>query len=330
MYIVIRDGLRYVRIDTERTVLPYIYKDIEVIREEERILLRLKKEYRFEDGSSLKALKVQSYLISTPQRHKDLMVYVYENADGFDDYTVYEKLPFVYASNRKATLYTSDPYLKGKYLYLKGRVLETNSEELTVNDRPYRDEELKEGDRISLLNFVCYYYEDLLYMNGFMMTSRLPRKEMAEVVCRYEHERPKLSVRFLNTRKELVIPELREYSPAVYPKERSIMFQIGPGITMSLAMLGVAGINIYSNYLNGQPLLNSLVYILMPLTMLVSGILWPLLARSAEQKTRNREESELKNSYLEYLQEYENRIIDLGEDAVRILVMLDRAGAFSK
>ena len=26
----------------------------------------------------------------------------------------------------------------------------------------------------------------------------------------------------------------------------------------------------------------------------------------------------------------ENRIIDLGEDAVRILVMLDRAGAFSK
>ncbi|MBR3227187.1 MAG: hypothetical protein IKF68_01435, partial [Erysipelotrichaceae bacterium] len=163
----------------------------------------------------------------------------------------------------------------------------------------------------SLLNFVCYYYEDLLYMNGFMMTSRLPRKEMAEVVCRYEHERPKLSVRFLNTRKELVIPELREYSPAIYPKERSIMFQIRPGITMSLAMLGVAGINIYSNYLNGQPLLNSLVYILMPLTMLVSGILWPLLARSAEQKTRNREESELKNSYLEYLQEYENRIIDL-------------------
>ena len=308
MFIVIKDGTAFIRLNTEELSLPYAYSGIEIIKEDDEYCFLLKKGFRFPEGDDKRKIEIKKYVIRHKDPFNDIEVYVYENDKGFNDYVLCNNVPFIFADNPKAPVISFDPYLKNTHLYLKNGQINTNYDCLLLNGKIYDHEILKDGDRISLLNFIFYYYEGFLYMNSFLVENRLQKRKFREEICRYESNRPKVSTSYLPARKELEIEKLKEYAPVKPLKQRKAIFQIGPSITMSMAMLSIAAINVYNNYLNSQPWLNSLVYILMPVTMLLSGVLWPLLSGNSEKKANRKEMEEKKNAYLDYLLEYEQRL----------------------
>lgn len=317
MFIVIKDGTVFVRLNTDELSLPYAYSGIEIVKEYEEYFFLLKKGFRFPEGDSRRRIEIRKYIVKHKDLFNDMEICVYENDDGFNDYELCNNVPFIFADNPKAPVISHDPYLKNTHLYLKNGQINTNYNCLLLNGKIYDNEILKDGDKICLLNFIFYYYEGFLYMNSFLVENRLQKRKFREQVSRYESSKPGISTSFLPVRKELEVEKLKEYVPVRPLKQRKAIFQIGPSITMSMAMLSIAAINVYNNYLNGQPWLNSLVYILMPVTMLLSGVLWPLLSGHSEKKANRKEMKEKKSAYLDYLLEYEKRLKKNIEDYLK-------------
>ena len=86
---------------------------------------------------------------------------------------------------------------------------------------------------------------------------------------------------------------------------RKLILQIGPTITMSLAMIMMAAINVYNSYLNNGSKLSIISLLVMPITMLVSGIMWPLISSSSDNRAFKKEYKIAKKEYLEYLKDYD-------------------------
>ena len=63
MFIVIKDGIDYIRIDTAEDALPYSYKGIDLIPDERGCLLHLKKGYRLNYEGNDRLLEKKKYLI---------------------------------------------------------------------------------------------------------------------------------------------------------------------------------------------------------------------------------------------------------------------------
>lgn len=308
MYVVIKDGITIVRIVLEKTSMPYRYKGIEILKQDDDYFFNLKKGYCFIDGTKVKRVEIKTYLVKHKDPFNNIEIFVYESDDGFNDFKLYEFTSFIYADNHKAPIVNKDSNLKGIYLYLKGNIILSNYKDLLLNGRLYNNEELKNGDKICLLNFIFYYYDEFLYINSFKTVNKLNLRSIEEKLIKYEAIKPKLNNYLVPKRKELELDTLKEYHPIRLPKQRKLVFQIGPSITMSMAMLSIAGINVYNNYLNDQPFLNSLVYLLMPLTMLISGVMWPIIGSVSEKKSNLKELNANKNKYLDYLLDYDKKL----------------------
>lgn len=308
MFVVIKDGLNIVRIVLEKTNMPYRYKGIEILKQDDDYFFNLKKGYCFIDGTKIKKVEIKTYSIKHKDHFNNIEIYVYSDDNGFNDFKLYEITSFIYADNPKAPIINKDDNLKGVYLYLKGNTIQCNYKDLLLNNRIYNNEELKNGDKVCLLNFIFYYYDEFLYINNFKTVNRLSLKNIEEKLIKYEALKPRFNTYLIPQRKELELDVLKEYHPIRIPKQRKLVFQIGPSITMSMAMLSIAGINVYNNYLNNQPFLNSLVYILMPLTMLISGVMWPIIGSVSEKKSNLKELNANKNKYLDYLLDYDQNL----------------------
>ena len=67
-------------------------------------------------------------------------------------------------------------------------------------------------------------------------------------------------------------------------EKRSVIFSVGPAITMSLASMSGASISMYRGYMNGRDIMDMLPMILLPSMMLLSTILWNPLQQLHEKK----------------------------------------------
>ncbi len=304
MFIVIKDGNIFKRLILEKTKLPYKYANIEIIKQDNDYYLVLKRGLRFLNNETTKRIKRRKYKIYNTNFLIVLEIYVYDNDEGFNDYHLYENKSFIYAKSNKANIINEDEYLSDIYLYLKENIIETNYPDLLLNNHFYSGEELNDGDKISLHNFIFFYYKDFLYINSFKNKNNIKRIELGEKIIKYENNRPLTNNYYLSKRKELEIPKIKEYSKIHATKQKKLVYQIGPSITMSLAMLSIALINVYNNYLNDAPIQNSLIYLLMPLTMLISGVMWPIISSTSEKKENRNLIKDNKNRYLDYLKKY--------------------------
>ena len=304
MFITIKDGNTLTNIEVDKISLPYIYKGIEISKRNNNLYLSLKKGYFFEDRDKVRRIEYKRYLIKHKDLFNDIEILVYENNKGIDDYRIYNNESFVYIGSEKGNIINVDPYLKDYCLIYKDGILKGNCDFLLVNGKSYNGEKLKSGDEVSLYNFKFIYYEEFLYMNNFMVKNNLPLKQLPEIAIKYDGSKPKTKNYFLPAKKELIIDKVKDFNEIKHLKQKSLVYQIGPSITMSLAMLSVTGINVYNNYQNGQDITSSIVYILMPITMLISGVIWPLLTRNSENKSNNIEIKENRDKYLDYLSDY--------------------------
>ena len=106
-------------------------------------------------------------------------------------------------------------------------------------------------------------------------------------------------------------------------EKRSVIFSVGPAITMSLASMSGASISMYRGYMNGRDVLDMLPMILLPSMMLLSTILWNPLQQRHEKK-ENERKIQLRNTeykaYLEQLKMKVDRIHQIYNNSAKILV----------
>ena len=91
-------------------------------------------------------------------------------------------------------------------------------------------------------------------------------------------------------------------------EKRSVIFSIGPAITMSLASMSGASISMYRGYMNGRDILDMLPMILLPSMMLLSTILWNPLQQLHEKKDNQKKIHIRKIEYEAYLEQLKSNI----------------------
>lgn len=311
MFIVIKDGLTILNYNLEQINLPFLYKGIEIYKSNNDLYISLKNGYYFLDRDKERLLEEKKYIIKNKDIFNDIELLVYKNDKGIDLFRLYENKPFIYLASKDANIVNRDKNLKNLFLTYKQGKLNTNCNCLTLNGKLYNNEILKDGDEVQMYNFKLIYYEEYLYINNFLTDIRIKRKALKENLIKYQNEIEPINSYYLEPIKDLIIKPLEEYNEIKPNKEKKLIYQIGPSLTMTMATLAIASINVYNNYLNDQPWLNSLIYIIMPVTMLFSGVLWPIISRLADKKDIKKEISLNKQEYIDYLINYRN---DLTKD----------------
>lgn len=308
MFILIQDGNELLRVEITKNILPFKYRGIEIVDKSGHLYICLNKGFFFSDRDKVRKLEQRKYVIKTSDLISEINLFVYSDSKGIDDYKLYNNEPFLYISSPKANIENKDLLLKEYYLMYKDHKLKTNAPVLLLNGKAYSDEELCSGDFVSFYNFSFYYYDDFLYINNFLVENRIKEKQLDELSIIYENVKPLTHNYLLNEPKIIEIPEIKKYNELRKIKQKPLVYQIGPSLTMSLAMIFVASINVYKNYLDGNDLTNSLVYMIMPFMMVISGVLWPILTRLNESRTNNLEIKREKEAYLDYLVDYKTGI----------------------
>ena len=265
--------------------------------------------YYFLDGSKTKNLNYQKYEIKEKGSYEIKTIFIYDEDVSLTNYKIYDKRDFIISNNKNSTIVTSDPFLKEYYLVLRNGMLETNYDGLVYNYGSYNDVELVDGDYIEFLGFSFFYYSDFLYINDFLVNNHLPLKEINEKILEHKTYRPKINNYYEESYNDIEIETIETFSPPNRNNARKLILQMGPALTMSLAMMLVAGINVYNSYLTNGYSLTMIALIAMPVTMLLSGVMWPIITSTTEKKSFKKEYDFEKNNYLDYLKEYEERLI---------------------
>ncbi len=317
MFILIQDDdiLKNVVLDSSN--IPYRYKGIEIINKKGTLYISLHSGYFFKDRDKTRRLEEKKYIIEGKDFEKNIFLYVYLNDDGLNDYALYNNEPFVYISSSKGNIVSKDPYLKDYYLMYKDGILKTNGPCLLLNNKSYNNELLENGDFISFFNLRFFYYDDYLYINNFKCENKLEKKEVVEELIHYDNQKPIIRNYLNQPLKEIEVKDIENYNEIKPLKNKPLVYQIGPSLTMSLAMTFIALINLYRNYLNGESLINSIIYLIMPIVMIISGVVWPVLTRANENKSNKLEIDNQKSNYLNYLLDYKNKLEKNIEETIK-------------
>lgn len=308
MYIIIKDGLVFKRFNLEDISIPYLYKGIEINFNRGHYNISLKNGYFFEDRDKVRRLEYKHYVIKNKDIFNDIEIFVYENDKGFNEYKLYENKTFIFLASKDANIINKDRYIKNTYLVYQNGSLKTNADCLLVNNKKYNNELLKNGDEIRLYNLHIIYNDEYLYINNFLSNIRLKNKVIKENIVKYQNKVEPLNNYYLEPIKELEIEPISEYNEIKSFNQKKLIYQIGPSLTMTFATLAIASINVYNNYLNDAPLLNSIIYIIMPITMIISSILWPIISRASENRSFKKERDNNKEEYLDGLLAYKNKL----------------------
>ena len=75
---------------------------------------------------------------------------------------------------------------------------------------------------------------------------------------------------------------------------------------MSISMCAIAGLNFYNSLYSNQSILQRIVYLIMPLSMIMTGIIVPIIINNIDNKKERKEIANHKKEYLQYLDKYKN------------------------
>lgn len=282
----------------------YKYKGITIYKDSS-FYISLSNGYYFQDRTLLKELFITSYEIFHDDEYETIKIYVYQNDDGINDFNIYEQKDFIISNNINSEIVTNDEYLKNYYFEIKKGLINTNYEGIIVNKRKYKQTILKDGDHIEYLGINIFYYQDFLYINSFNIKINLSVKEDNGVILHYKNTYPIINNYYEIPKNGLKIDKIEHFNEPKKGNSRKLILQIGPTITMSLAMIMMASINVYNSYLNNGSKLSIISLLVMPITMLVSGIMWPVISSSSDNRAYKKEYRIAKTEYLDYLKKYD-------------------------
>ena len=305
MFVIIKDREKTIKYDLNVTHTIY-YRGIRVYRNNQAYYISLSEGYYFEDQSKIAKLELKTYTINIKEAFYQILLYVYENNKGLDDFDFYVNRNFIIANADQATIRCEDPYLKDKYLMVKEGYIQSNYP-IVVNNRLYTNDRLSNGDLVEYLGIRFIYNEEYLYINHFCCQIKLEKYLIRPQKIRYSFKLPERETIFPNKAVKLEIPELNEYEELKKQGDGNLMKMIMPNVVMSLTIMFTALINFYNN-LSRNSLLNSITYIISPIGMMLSGIVLPILFNYLENRKFAKKYQENRNAYVSYLQEYETDI----------------------
>ena len=325
-YLIIKDGRKLIctRVDEDR---PFQNEGIDIYYRKGVAYLSCKSGYVLEEGSKICRLEERRYHIESCDGFKSFDLYVYPDDDGAESYGFYQNRDLKISHLEDADLITSDPHLSKGSFYLRDGMIDSDLE-FSVNERSYEGGKLREGDKISILGLRIYYYTDFLYINSFRVKNRLPSYETKEVLIRYPAVTLKGHFYPLRQRKELVIPELKEYEAYEKKQTMDIWRIVLPSLIMSLSVCLISASGLYKSMQQGKDLLDSLTYVISPIAMLVSGVLLPVFFDRCEKNKEEAAYENTKKEYLAYLDRYhedlKERITDFVNERADLYFSLKR------
>lgn len=304
MILLIKDGYH---INTYKISSYYHVEGIVI--DTKSMIITLDNNYYFLDDTKTKKLEYIKYEIKQKGSYELKEVFLYQEDTSLSNFKIYEKRDFIISNNKNSTIISNDPYLKDYYLVFRNDALETNYDGLICNDKKYEGSELKNGDYIEYLGFNFFYYDEFLYMNDFLVVNRLPIKNIQEKINIHTYAKPEINNFYEEGYNDIEVEPLEQFVSPNRSNSRKLILQMGPALTMSLAMMLVAGINVYNSYLTNGYTLTMVALIAMPVTMLISGVVWPLISSTSEKRSFKKEYDVEKNTYLDYLKDYEGRLV---------------------
>lgn len=143
---------------------------------------------------------------------------------------------------------------------------------------------------------------------------RLEKKE----VCERKKEFFYRSLRFRREIEPLVIsidaPPQREKLETV-----PLALMMGPAITMGMASMGTGAFSVINTLNNNGSMMTAMPTVIMSGSMLLGTILWPILTKKHEKKTKIAHENMRQERYFQYLNELKDQIRRAGSEQKSIL-----------
>ncbi|MBQ3295778.1 MAG: hypothetical protein IJH00_04810 [Erysipelotrichaceae bacterium] len=303
MFIIISDkaNLIFRRLNREKKLR---YKGLEIYFRNNGFYLFLSNGYYLPDGSKTCRLECRDYSIGMMDYFYQIELYVYDSSSGIDSYHLYSLKDFIAASTEKADIFLKDAYLKERYLILKDGFIKANYP-VIVNHRDYDGHRLLDGDLVEMLSFRFVYFESFIYVNDFLIENHLERFKPDSKSIRYSLRKVEQRYYLPEAYPELSIEKIEEYKPPEDRQNTPIIKTILPNTVMSM-VIGASAYLSYTNALaNNQNVRNSLTYFISLIAMSLTGIVLPVIFHLHERRKFAIELKIFKDTYLDYLDEYE-------------------------
>lgn len=281
------------------------YKGIHIYVKNDNYYINLDKDYLLLDNSKFAKLDCRPYEIKNEKECTSIYLYVYENSNQYEEYDLYENVDFLISHNTKSNIVSLDEYSRNSYLLCKDGQLKSNYLNLSVNSKQYTLTKLKDGDIIEYYGHRIIYFNDFLYINKFKTEIKINKYKYEEHKIVYKNLERKIEYYRPEQLNELLIEPLLEYKESKKNKEPLIK-QLLPSIVMSISMCAIAGLNFYNSLYSNQSILQRIVYLIMPLSMIMTGIIVPIIINHIDNKKERKEIANHKKEYLQYLDEYKN------------------------
>ena len=278
----------------------YVYKKITINKKS----ISLNGEYFFSDGEREKNIKECVYEVI---HNKEIIrIYVYNDPEDIH-FELFENNGFSFGNKEENDIISNDQYLLGYYFILKNNLIQTNCPLVYVNDKIYKGIKLNNQDKVNILGFEFVYNVNFLYINDFKSRNKLSKYRVKTKQFKYEIINPSYNNYYIDTNNELIFKKIKDPDLPHKNKPKNFFLQLGPSLTMSFAMLFLAYINIEKSQ-SSNNLYDVLGILIMPITMLVSSLLWPIVSSIAEKQSYKKEYNIAKNNYLRYLEKYEKDV----------------------
>ncbi len=163
---------------------------------------------------------------------------------------------------------------------------------------------LTDSIRISILALVFTVSKGIITIrNDHSVRVSLPpyRKRRPVSVCRTAERK---TVGHVFRRADLpagMVIELEEPLPFVQRERNPLIFMMGPALTMSMAAFSVGLLSIYNGWLNGRRITELLPMAVLPLTMVISALIWNPMQRLYDRRKEKKLLNERQFRYEEYL-----------------------------
>lgn len=299
MYAIVIDGNRKKEYEFSDEC---IFDNFRIIRN----TIILNEKFYFKSGTC-EALPDHFYVICNGI--KEIQLFLYSDSLGISDFNIYERKDMIISAKNDADIINLDPFYRDNILRIEKNSLMSNACLIFVNNFPYLGQDIKNGDFLEILGLKCYLYENFIYLNSFRNTCQLKKIKLDEKILKLKIQKPQMVNFHEGEQIEFKIKKLNKFTHPIWNK-RSLLSQVGPAITMALTLCAISSINIYSSYLMNGFSLTMVAMGLMPLTIILSGVVWPFVINQLEKKNYEKSYKDARDKYLKYLKEYKEEVTE--------------------
>ena len=193
------------------------------------------------------------------------------------------------------------PFILDCYINTKEKKIYTNNSFVLLNGQVIHNEiSYKYGDKIEILNTIIYLFPSFIKINQSKevhLKRYIPNYHILESIEPLNFN----CIPWKDFNYEFDI-KLDQFPIVEDNGKIPFIYSVGPMLTMSLAILMIAGFNILKSYNLGKEIVDLIPMMILPLSMLISSLIWIPLQRLNERKRKNKKEKKALDSYTDRIQ----------------------------